>query len=156
MSTGEHSFTIPRSSYIASLLKVLGADALSNYGKGVFVGGYPGIWHNDKPDLITELLTRKDTNERVLQYSNDNDLFFKKRDAIIKELRNDTTTADITSEVSTIPVSLPKIKFEMPRPETKVNIDEQWIEEENKRFRKRLKRFAKSQLVAQSEHRVAR
>lgn len=143
MSTGEHSFTIPRSSYIASLLTVLGADALSNYGKGVFVGGYPGIWHNDKPDLITELLTRKDTNERVLQYSNDNDLFFKKRDAIIKELRNDTTTADITSEVSTIPVSLPKIKFEMPRPETKVNIDEQWIEEENKRFRKRLKRFAK-------------
>ena len=77
MSTGEHSFTIPRSSYIASLLTVLGADALSNYGKGVFVGGYPGIWHNDKPDLITELLTRKDTNERVLQYSNDNDLFFK-------------------------------------------------------------------------------
>lgn len=143
MSTGEHRFTIPRSSYIASLLTVFGPDVLSNYGKGVFVGGYPDIWHNDKPDLITELLKGKDTNKQVLQYNKNEDLFFKKRDAIIKELRSDTTTIDNISEVSTIPVSLPKIKFEMPHPETKVNIDEEWIEEENKRFRKRLKKFAK-------------
>ncbi|RCK55930.1 Sporulation-specific protein 71 [Candida viswanathii] len=43
----------------------------------------------------------------------------------------------------TIHASLPKMKFEMPHPQTTVLMDPVQLEEENRRFRKLLKRFSK-------------
>ncbi|KAL6450152.1 SPO71 Prospore membrane adapter protein SPO71 [Candida maltosa Xu316] len=174
MSSDETKFSIPRSSYTASLLTFLTPDLLNECGKSLFIGGIPEIWHENKHDLLAEYLKQKvrdkynESSDVIKDYIGNKDeaVFFKKREEILRNIDSNNSTSTTNTMISpdislntelftppnqqgtgnsslvTIHDSMPKIKYEMPHPQTTVHVDEAWIEEENRKFSRRLKRFA--------------
>lgn len=96
MSSDEIRFTIPRSSYLGTLLSYLTPETLAKCGKSLFIGEIPELWHNDKKVALSKVLKQKSatrlhqTNDVVQQYlaSDKGNPFFKRREEILQNIES--------------------------------------------------------------------